>query len=81
MPEGRDDRLFFDAENRQMSLPPPDHRVFKGTVLSPFCGGLYVDEQLPAQRRIRSFRSLYENSGGVHSRRAPVKNVSHNVFI
>ena len=55
--------------------------VFDVFPLAPLGYGLDVDTELPAQRRVRSLRSLYENSDGVRSCGAAVKKLSHRASL
>ena len=77
-PEGNDDDLLFDAENCRMWFFRSHRRVLHTVALAPLGDRLDVDAQFPAQRRVRSFRSLYESSDCVRGLGAPVKNLPHS---
>jgi hypothetical protein len=55
-----------------MGLPRSHRSVLNAVSLPPHGHRLDVDAQFPAQRRVRSFLSLYERSNGVRGLGAPV---------
>ncbi len=61
-----------------MGFLRPHRSVLRTVALAPLGDGLDVDAQLPAQRRVRSFRSLYKSSDGVRGLDAPVEYLSHS---
>ena len=73
--------LFFDAENRGMCFLRPHSHVLNAVTPAPLGDGLDVDAQLSAQRRVRSFRALYESSDGLRGLGPPVKNVPHSAAL
>jgi hypothetical protein len=79
-PESHDHSFFLDAEYRGMGFHRSSHlRVRNVIAFAPLGDRLDVDTKFPTQRRIRSFRSLYESSDGVRGLGALVKNLSHSV--
>jgi len=76
--ERYDHRFLFNAENPGMRLLWAHLHIANPVPLAPFGHRFYV-AQIPAQRRVRSARSLYESSDGVRGRGAAVQNLSHGL--
>jgi len=77
-PESDNQGFLLDAENCRMRFLRTHPHVLNRLTFAPLGDGLDVDAQLPAQRRVRSARSLYCRSDRVRGRGAAVKNLSHS---
>ena len=71
-------RFFIRAQNRGTGFCQTSFAIFNRLALAPFGDRFDIDAEFPAQRRVRSLRSLYCCSDCVRSRGAAVTYLSHN---